>query len=329
MNKFLSVLCALVLVFSLSSIAYADACPPPEGETITITKDYQATNKNTTSPAETFNFTIEKQAVTDAAEGVTVDNMPVPTIGAVSYASGEAGSAQAQKQLSLTLPEYPSIGIYTYLIHEITGNSAGVAYRSDPILLRITVVQEAAGLTAIAAVHTESSGDKKSDTFINTYAAGSLSITKNVTGNLGDLNKEFVVTVTFYAPQGKSVNEAITYTNGSTTSSILPGWVESTSIDIPLKHGDTLTFQNIPYGVAYNISEKDYTSEGYEAPQYDFSDPNTVIDSELDTVSIINNKNINVDTGIHLDSVPYLILLVMIAGAVFLYGKAKHSLGKH
>lgn len=328
MYKFLSILCVLVVAFSFSSTAYADDCIDPDAKTVTIIKDYQSPNNDTTSPAETFTFTIEKQSVTDAAEGVTVDNMPVPTISNVSYASGDAGSTHAKKPIAITLPDYPSVGIYTYSIHEDCGQSAGVTYRNDPILLRVTVIQDSTGLTPIAAIHTESSSCQKSDTFANIYSAGTLCITKNVTGNLGDQAKNFTITVTFYAPQGKTVNEAITYMDGSTTCSIASGWSVKESVDIQLKHGETITFQNIPYGVSYHVTEKDYTPEGYEVAQYDFSDPNKTIDSPQDTVAVTNNKNINVDTGIHLDSIPYLIILAVIVCAVLVYGKNKYFYNK-
>ncbi len=324
MNKFLSVLFSLALIFGISSAAYADSSAWHDSQTVTITKNYQTTNDNTTSPAETFSFTIEKQSVTDAAEGVTVDNMPVPTIGTIDYTSGEAGSANAKKQVSLTLPTYPSVGIYTYLIHEVTGSSAGVSYHNSPILLRITVVQESTGLVRIAAVHTEGYGGKKSDTFPNVYSAGELSIFKTVTGNLGDQTKDFEVTVTFHAPEGKTVNEAITYTEGTVPGTILPGWSGTKSVVIHLKHDEFVTFKNIPYGVTYRVAEADYTSEGYDTAQYNFSNPSKIIDSAYDSVFITNNKDTNVDTGIHLDSIPYLIILVLIVGAAALYCKHKH-----
>ena len=86
------------------------------------------TNAGTASPAEEFTFTIERDAVSDAAEGITAANMPMPSIGTVSYAQGEAGSATAAKEIAITLPTYTSVGIYTYIIKETGGDTAGVTY---------------------------------------------------------------------------------------------------------------------------------------------------------------------------------------------------------
>ena len=49
----------------------------------------------------------------------------------MTYAQGEAGSANKTKQIEIQLPKYDSVGVYTYIIHEAAGNSAGVTYYGD------------------------------------------------------------------------------------------------------------------------------------------------------------------------------------------------------
>ena len=84
MKKIVSTLLAAALCLSMSSVAFAEEPETYQDMgTVTITKDYNATNTGTTSPAESFNFTIERTSVTDAAAGVTAENMPIPTIGSV------------------------------------------------------------------------------------------------------------------------------------------------------------------------------------------------------------------------------------------------------
>ena len=95
MKKFLSMMLALVLVLSMSTIAFAtdgEETTYDDMSTVTLTKEYMLTNDGTTSPAETFAFSaLTCTNVTDAANGVTTDNAPVPTIASVSYTAGEAG----------------------------------------------------------------------------------------------------------------------------------------------------------------------------------------------------------------------------------------------
>lgn len=328
MKKFTSIIFALVLALSMSTVVFAaNVDTNADMSTITITKNYEATNTGTTSPAEAFYFTISNTSVTDAATDVTVQNMPTPTIGSVLYEKGDAGSENKSKQITVTLPEYISVGIYTYTIKETVGTTAGVTYYGSDIKLVVTVQQGSNGQIRVAAVHTESEGAAKSDNFPNIYSAGSLSVTKNVTGNMGDQTKEFNVTVTFTAPADKSVKEAITYTDGTETKTIPANWTNGVATaDITLKHGETVTFTNIPYGVTYSVKEADYTGAngGYDSASYSFTDESKKIDSASDTVTITNKKGVDVDTGIFVDSLPYILILAIVAvGLVVFFGKKR------
>lgn len=334
MKKILSLALALVLVLSMSTVAFA-----AEGEettyddmsTVTLTKEYKLTNAGTTSPAETFAFSaLTCTNVTDAADSVTTTNAPVPTIASVSYTAGEAGSATAKKNITITLPEYSSVGIYTYTFTETDGGTAGVTYRSDVITLVVTVIEQD-GKVRVAAVHTEGNGEAKSGEFNNEYSAGSLSVKKTVTGIMGDQEKEFTVKVTFTAPEGDSVREAITYVDGTETKTIAAGegWTGSKEVEITLKHEETVTFTNIPYGVTYTVVENDYTAEadgGYDAASYDFDDNNKKIDTASENVTITNNKDGEIDTGITMDSMPYILLLAVACMGLFVFISKKRMM---
>lgn len=342
MKKLISLALALMLVFSLATVAMA-ATQNPDGSyvdesTITITKTYDATNTDSTSPAETFTFstpicTSVANAGVDPTTGavVTTSTAPVPTIGSVTYAAGDAGKTTAMtKTITITLPSYSAVGIYTYTFTENEGTTAGVTYFGDTITLVVTVIQDGEGRTRIAAVHTEANpvanGQNKSDEFVNTYSAGKLDITKEVTGDFGDRQKDFTVTVTFTAPQGRNVNEAISYSDDGENKTIAGGWTGSKQVTIDLKHEETVTFKNIPYGVTYTVDEDSYAADGYDAAAYSVNNGTSVasvINEELndasETVKITNNKGGTIDTGITLDSLPFVLILAVCAGAVVLF----------
>ena len=329
MKKLLSVILALVMILSLSTVAFAETTDPSEStvyrdvDTVTLTKEYKLANNGTTSPAETFTFSgLTCTEVKDAGVGVTVENAPVPTIGSVEYASGEAGSANATRTVTITLPKYEAVGVYTYTFKETDGKTAGVTYRTEDITLVVTVIEQN-GKVRVAAVHTENAGGDKSGKFDNTYSAGSLSVKKIVTGNMGDKEKGFDVTVTFTAPEGKTVKEAIKYTVGTEEKSILASdWKQgSASAKITLKHGQTITFTNIPYGVSYTVVEDTY--DDYKTT---YEGANGTINSAEATATITNNKGGKVDTGIVLDSMPYVLLLAVAAmGLAVLLTKKRAS----
>ena len=331
MKKLISMLLALLLVMSLSSAAFANSATYTDMSTVTLTINYNETNDGSTSPAEDLSFTISNTSVTDAASGVDTASMPTPTLGTVSYAEGDAGDTDMTKTLTITLPPYTSVGIYTYTITQTAGDKAGVSYWASDIRLVVTVVQDTNGLLRVAAVHTEGSEGEKSDDITNTYSAGSLAVTKTVTGNMGDRSKYFAINVTLTGEADKTYAASYTVTGGTKlTDGTTDAATESISVDglshtFYLKHGETFTIHNLPYGVTYEVTEDNYTGDGYTTT-HAFSDDAKKINSASDTVTVTNNKQATVDTGIVLDSLPYILLLVIsLTGAVVFIVKRRSS----
>lgn len=294
--------------FAASGETYADM------DSVVIKKNYELANEGTFSPAETFSFDIEADNVTDASDDITPENMPMPTIGTVSYLRGEAGSANKTKQIEIQLPKYNSVGVYTYIIHEAAGNSAGVTYYGNAILLRVTVIEQD-GKLRIAAVHTEdpeSTGEGKKDDFDNLYSAGELEVHKDVEGIMGNKEKYFEFTVQLTGEEGKTYQDSYAITGGSydanpTSIKIKPG--ETTEATFHLKDDDTIHIENLPYGVEYKVSETpvaDYvtTETGTEGE----------VDEAVEQANFTNTKGGTVDAGVVLDSAPYLFTLTGAAG---------------
>lgn len=294
--------------FAASGGTYADM------DSVVIKKNYELANEGTFSPAETFSFDIEADNVTDASDDITPENMPMPTIGTVSYLRGEAGSANKTRQIEIQLPKYNSVGVYTYIIHEAAGNSAGVTYYGNAILLRVTVIEQD-GKLRIAAVHTEdpeSTGEGKKDDFDNLYSAGELEVHKDVEGIMGNKEKYFKFTVQLTGEEGKTYQDSYAITGGSydanpTSIEIKPG--ETTEATFYLKDDDTIHIENLPYGVEYKVSETpvaDYvtTEAGTEGE----------VDAAVEQANFTNTKGGTVDAGVVLDSAPYLFTLTGAAG---------------
>ena len=238
----------------------------------------------------------------------------MPIVGDVTYAQGEAGSASKTKKIEIQLPEYDSVGVYTYIIHEAAGNSAGVTYYGDAILLRVTVIEQD-GKLRIAAVHTEdpeSTGEGKKDDFDNRYSAGKLEVHKDVEGIMGNKEKYFEFRVQLTGEEGKTYQDSYAITGGSYDANpdsikIEPG--ETTEATFYLKDDDTIHIENLPYGVEYKVSE---------APVADYVTTETGTEGEVDAAveqaNFTNTKGGTVDAGVVLDSAPYLFTLTGAAG---------------
>ena len=160
----------------------------------------------------------------------------------------------------------------------------------------------------------------KLDTFTNTFSAGKLAITKTVTGNLGDKEREFNIIITLTAPK----NEDDSFRDIKNTVQVDGVDVTFTSgvakLNKTIKHGQTINITNIPYGVTYTVTEEDYTEapDNYTSPTYNFSDEGEVriIDNSAETVGITNHKEGNVETGIFLDNIPYIMIILVAVGGL-------------
>ena len=287
------------------------------------------------SPAETIEFTVVKKSVKKAAKGVTVDTMPNVTVDNLDLAAGAAGG---QKQsTTINLPEYTSVGVYTYEITENDGNKAGVTYRAEPITLVVTVVNgDTAGeFVRIPALHIGGVDATKGDTIENTYSAGTLNIKKEVRGTMGDKSKNFKFTLKLEATDNKSYPEtyemAVTATGDVelTNPTIIKLGEETT---VYLHNDSTIRIANLPYGVKYTITEDDYTGEG-DDNGYTTKVNGTAgltktdtVDASAEDVEFVNSKGGVVDTGVILDNAPYIaLMMVVVAGAaVMIIKKRRH-----
>lgn len=185
-KKLLACLIAAATMFTMGSTAFAaetvnKAQTPVEGK-VQFTKEYKLIGEGN-SPAETFNFTIKNAGVTDAAEGVNVTNMKTPTVGTVSYTKVDGATTDGNdKTVDVTLPDYTSVGVYTYTIKETAGTTAGVDYDAASVTMKVTVVNgDTAGTFKVAAV-SFTKGDKKIENgeaaFNNTYTANKLAVSQ-------------------------------------------------------------------------------------------------------------------------------------------------------
>lgn len=341
MKKLLSLALALILVLSLSVAVFADDLAGRNDKYVDIAIKFEGTG---TVTAETFNYVINDGALVDG-DTVYVTDSPVtdtdgeiPMISIATEGTSKTLTPGQTGKLRLNLPTYNSVGVYYYTVTQTPGNTAGVEYDSKEVIVKVTVVQQANGKINVAfatANLADKDGnlvtDAKTATFVNTYSAGSLSVKKLVEGNLGARDKEFTVNVEFTAPVDALgthdvVNSTISYNEDAGVKTINPVWNgNKASVQIHLHHEETVTFTNIPYGVTYIVTEEDYTSEGYDDEVITYDDTNQKIDSAADAVTVTNTKDSDVDTGIVLDSLPYVLLIAVAVVGVVIFTARKRS----
>lgn len=207
------------------------------------------------------------------------------------------------------------------------------------------------------------------DRVVNFYAhykkaTSNVTITKQVTGLLGDTNKEFAFNVSITKKDGSDCSEGVTAKrdNGETVD---------LKNNFPLKHKETVTLENVPIGATITVTEvtpgahykvsatgqngeKDGSSDvaftyvavantatagnADEAELMLLSmDEDTAVDADGDAVAYdsgieVDNNQIIVtnhcglipDTGVLLDTLPYIVILAVVAGGVALLMLRKH-----
>lgn len=155
-------------------------------------------------------------------------------------------------------------------------------------------------------------------------ASANLTVTKTVTGKLGDTNKAFTFTIT---KDGKPVNN-ITEDNIEVSDGAQ--WLNDGNGKFTLKDGATITFKNLPSG-EYKVVEDDYKGEKYETSYVVGSgtpengrEASVTIGTDAKTIAFTNNCTLQPDLGVLLDTLPYIVILAVVAGGVALLMLRKH-----
>lgn len=155
-------------------------------------------------------------------------------------------------------------------------------------------------------------------------ASANLTVTKTVTGKLGDTNKAFTFTITKDGkPVGNITEDNIEVSDGAQ-------WLNEDNGKFTLKDGASITFKNLPSG-EYKIVEEDYTGEKYETSYVvdsgtstDGQEATVTIGTDAKRIDFTNHRNLEPDLGVLLDTLPYIVILAVVAGGVALLMLRKH-----
>lgn len=159
-------------------------------------------------------------------------------------------------------------------------------------------------------------------------ASANLTVTKTVTGKLGDTNKAFTFTIT--KADGTAVNIASANIEISDADSTKVEWKDNGKFT--LKDGASIIFKNLPSG-EYKVIEEDYSGEKYDTSWqigtdgevYEKNSTATVtIGTTEQTVHFTNHRTLEPDLGVLLDTLPYLVILAVAAGGGILLMLRKH-----
>lgn len=169
---------------------------------------------------------------------------------------------------------------------------------------------------------------KEDTTFYAKYvpASANLTVSKTVTGKLGDTNKAFTFTIT--KADGTAANITDTNIEISEADRAKVEWKGNGQFT--LKDGASIIFKNLPSG-QYKVVEDNYSGEKYETSYVvDSGTPenrreaSVTIGTDAKTIAFTNNCTLQPDLGVLLDTLPYIVILAVVAGGVALLMLRKH-----
>lgn len=341
-------------ITKLDGTSVADTTTP-----VSIYKKYEV--KNGSAPSETFEFTIAYNTMSDAEKEATVPSVNIPNGKKTIAFEGPLATGEHVGYFTLTLSELglvnPKVGKYVYTITENAGSTPAVSYDTSTLYLVVSVVHETDSTTheikngykySVSLHKGTVNGEKTDAYFVNTYGADNslknLSLSKTVRGSFGDLNEDFTFQVKFYNKENKNYAGAVV-SNGEGTYSIKDASNQpvakgavlafDTPYTVTLRHHSSISFDNLPAGITYEISENgsDWHTVNDATvamkDQYNVSLENngeltsneankpaaqgTIGTDKNASVGFINDHQGQPDMGVVLDNAPYIAMLAIVA----------------
>lgn len=232
---------------------------------------------------------------------------------------------------------YNTDGGALYMIVTVTHKTTGANHQivDGQYDYAVALRRASADATVVQAL----TGTKVSagDAFHNTYGADNavnavngVELKKTVHGNFGDLGKEFTFNVAFTKGANKNygpitVDNTAGYDIYKAAENGEKGEkVEGTELEygqtyiVTLKHDTKITFNNLPAGVTYTMTEKgkdaaSNTLDGLYVVKGEQPNGTVSAGAEVDKVNIENTNEGSPDMGVVLDNAPYIAMLAIVA----------------
>lgn len=318
---------------------------PVTGNTVTITSTL-IMNKDAVEPNAKFEYSISPAGT---SELTSTSSMPVtPGVddavslspASVNYSAkdlisvdnpdGVTKTITAQMSAVLDASKFTAPGIYRYKITQTPLQLDGLNVTYKELFLDVYVENVENGSSGYVVggctLSVKAGSGEKAAGFVNKYATHKLTITKVVTGNQGDKNKDFEFTVTIKGADGETYKYATV--KGSTPTPNEINATSGTAINVSLKNGESVIFYGLSPEDKFTVTEKNYSSDGYKtsykigddtSSTEGYSTTEEAIGSSDTTVIFTNTKDATVPTDVIRTVAPYVAIVAFAAvmGVVF------------
>lgn len=365
LRRIFALLMAVMMIAALGMSAFAADEGTPASYVLNV-DDFKTLNKDANAHAPKTTFTFSATPYTGAGEGAngTVATPYAGPAGAVNIdditsapadtdiaAAGQTPVTTLTYDGKITITQvagFNKAGIYRYIVEEVVPAEAdvykGITYSTEDRYLDVYVASDDDGVLSIqGAVLYEiganlDSGEDDAKSydakggFTNSYDTANLTLTKKVSGNLGDQTKDFTFTVVITGAVGEKYHVTTTNDDAEVTDLVIPTGEEgattgTVSATFTLAHGENVIIYGLSEGDIYTITENDYSADGYtttvSVDSAEATETNTTTDT-LDAATDVNilftnNKSANVPTGIAMTVLPFVAMIALAAIVAVLF----------
>lgn len=171
------------------------------------------------------------------------------------------------------------------------------------------------------------------NTVVFTNVLTRLTVSKTVTGNMGDRTKPFNFKVLFLKADGTPMAETALHCIDSEGHEIASGTDQNGYATFALYHGGSMTFTGIAPGTEFEVIEDEDSARGYTVEFFDDSgssptDGKGVITLTHSNVEVTNSRNVLITTGADIPGIVGCILVMLILTLLFIHFVSRRRL-KH
>lgn len=339
-KKFGSIATAAVLAGTMAFMPMTAFATTVDSTSNLVTKTWTAASNAQLNDTETFTYDLTFDSAKTQQQGTNTltdfSNFGTKKVNLTStWKTSADGGATATANLTAAQlfgdTDFTAPGTYVFHLKEEQGSNPNITYSTAEYDIYVVVSWPDDYPThttpVIKSIKAHDAQGKKTDTasFTNSAAANAgLTISKTVAGTAANTDDPFNYTLSV---SGASGNYTVTKSDG-TTATLTAG----TDYSFSLKHGESIVVANLPVGATYMVTEDDteYT-ESYKidsAAEYtDGREATGTIQTNGDTVAYKNTKGFGPDTGITMNTLPFVAVgvVAVAGGAALVISRRRHA----
>jgi pilin isopeptide linkage protein/LPXTG-motif cell wall-anchored protein len=233
-------------------------------------------------------------------------------------------------------------GVYSFTLSEVAGTNQNIVYDTNSYTVKVEVTWATnedgtpSSETQISSVHAYGADGKKltnGASFSNTDPNGNLTVKKTVAGIAANTDDEFAFKAELKDKKGNELTGSYNYTKTAANGTETTGTYKSGDA-FNLKSGETFKITNLPEGATYTVTETntkgydstDVTAEGTKTEKTT-TGSGSIAKNDNDTVAFVNNKGFAPQTGITMNTLPFVVagVVAVAGGATLVISRRKRA----